>query len=180
MGLVGALLLARRLQVRAERERSDHATRSAALGALTEAVSDVDRFLFHGVRVKSLLGALAFLGFDVLVLWTAFLGVHAHPFPALGVVVMAYIIGAFGGSLPFIPAGLGAVGGIAGMLILYGIHHEAAVAAVVVYQAVGLVVPLVGGAIAYLALRRRLEPPASATEPVAPLPGSAQQRIGAD
>ena len=94
----------------------------------------------------------------MLVLWTAFLGIHAHPFPALGIVVMAYIIGAFGGSLPFIPAGVGAVSGIAGMLILYGIHHEAAVAAVVVYQAVGLLVPLVGGAIAYLALRRQLDP----------------------
>ena len=78
----------------------------------------MDRFLFHGVRIKSLLGALAFLGFDLLVLWTAFLGVHAHPFPALGIVVMAYIIGAVGGSLPFVPAGVGAVGGIAGMLIL--------------------------------------------------------------
>ncbi len=157
-GLVGALLLARRLAARAERERGAHAKRSAALKALTEAVADVDRFLFHGVRVKSLLGALAFLSFDVLVLWTAFLGIHAHPFPALGIVVMAYIIGAFGGSLPFIPAGVGAVSGIAGMLILYGIHHEAAVAAVVVYQAVGLLVPLVGGAIAYLALRRQLDP----------------------
>ncbi len=158
VGLVGALLLARRLQARAERERGVHAKRSATLKVLTEAVADVDRFLFHGVRVKSLLGALAFLGFDVLVLWTAFLGVHAHPFPALGIVVMAYIIGAFGGSLPFIPAGVGAAGGIAGMLILYGIHHEAAVAAVVVYQAVGLLVPLAGGAIAYLALRRHLDP----------------------
>ncbi|HTQ67688.1 MAG TPA: lysylphosphatidylglycerol synthase domain-containing protein [Solirubrobacteraceae bacterium] len=168
VGLVGALLLARRLQARSDRERGVHAKRSKALGTAAEAVSDVDRFLFHGVRLKSALGAVAFLLFDLLVLWTAFLGVHAHPFPALGIVVMAYIIGAFGGSLPFIPAGVGAVGGIAGMLILYGIHHDSAVAAVVVYQAVSLLVPLIGGAIAYLALRRHLDPLA-ATDGAGPL-----------
>jgi uncharacterized membrane protein YbhN (UPF0104 family) len=179
-GLVGALLLARRLQVRADREQGVHAKRSEALSTLSQAVSDVDRFLFHGVRVKSLLGALAFLGFDLLVLWTAFLGVHAHPFPALGVVVMAYIIGAFGGSLPFLPAGVGAVGGIAGMLILYGIHHDAAVAAVVVYQAVSLLVPLIGGAVAYLALRRHLDPLASPAGSPALLVNGAEERMGAD
>ncbi len=173
IGLAGALLLARRLQARADRERQIHAKRAEALGTLSESVKDVDRFLFHGVRVKSLLGALAFLGFDLLVLWTAFLGVHAHPFPALGIVVMAYIIGAFGGSLPFVPAGVGAVGGIAGMLILYGIHHDAAVAAVVVYQAVSLLVPLVGGAIAYVALRRHLDPLALTAAPADPSARSA-------
>ena len=178
VGLVGALLLARRLQVRADRERGVHATRSEALSTVSEAVSDVDRFLFHGVRLKSALGALVFLGFDLLVLWTAFLGVHAHPFPALGVVVMAYIIGAFGGSLPFIPAGVGAVGGIAGMLIVYGIHHDTAVAAVVVYQAVSLLVPLIGGGIAFLALRRHLDPLAIPPEGAAPLASSAQERAG--
>jgi len=156
VGLAGALLLARRLQLRADRERGVHTKRSETLGTVSEAVSDVDRFIFHGVRIKSLLGALAFLWFDLLVLWTAFVGVDAHPFPALGIVVMAYIIGAFGGSIPFLPAGVGAVGGIAGMLIVYGIHRNPAVAAVVVYQAVSLLVPLIGGAIAYLALRRHL------------------------
>ena len=70
-----------------------------------------------------MLGALAYLGLDVLVLWVAFLAVHAHPVPGFGVVVMAYIIGALGGSLP-LPAGVGAVGGIAGALILYGVGHD--------------------------------------------------------
>ena len=54
------------------------------------------------------------------------------------------------------------------MLILYGIHHDSAVAAVVVYQAVSLLVPLIGGAIAYLALRRHLDPLA-ATDGAGPL-----------
>jgi hypothetical protein len=72
-------------------------------------------------------------------------------------VVMAYIIGALGGSIP-LPAGIGAIGGIAGMLILFGVGRSPAVAAVLIYEAVGLVVPLIGGAVAYLLLRRAFGP----------------------
>ena len=68
---------------------------------------------------------------------------------------MAYIIGALGGSIP-LPANIGTVGGMVGMLILYGVAHATAVAAVLIYQAVGLLVPLVGGGVAYLLLRREL------------------------
>jgi uncharacterized membrane protein YbhN (UPF0104 family) len=42
------------------------------------------------------------------------------------------------------------------MLILYGVAHNAAVAAVLLYEAVGLIVPLIGGGIAYLFLKRSL------------------------
>jgi uncharacterized membrane protein YbhN (UPF0104 family) len=70
---------------------------------------------------------------------------------------MAYIIGALGGSIP-LPAGIGTVGGIAGMLILFGVGHSPAVAAVVLHQAIGLLVPVAGGAIAYAVVRRRLGP----------------------
>jgi uncharacterized membrane protein YbhN (UPF0104 family) len=37
-----------------------------------------------------------------------------------------------------------------------GVDHNAAVAAVVIYQAVGLLVPVSGAAIAYLLLRRQV------------------------
>jgi hypothetical protein len=70
---------------------------------------------------------------------------------------MAYIIGALGGSLP-LPAGLGAIGGIAGCLVLYGADANAAAAAAVLYGAIGLIVPFVGGVIAYLLLRREIAP----------------------
>ena len=102
-----------------------------------------------------MLGALVYLMFDVLVLWSAFLAVHAEPVPGFAVVIMAYIIGALGGSLP-LPAGIGTVGGILGVLVLYGVQHEVALAAVLLYQAIGLLVPLVGGGIAYAVLRRQL------------------------
>ncbi len=44
------------------------------------------------------------------------------------------------------------------MLVLYGVAHNAAVAAVLLHQAIGLLVPLTGGGIAYTILRRRLGP----------------------
>ena len=44
------------------------------------------------------------------------------------------------------------------MLILYGVAHNVALAAVLLHQAIALLVPLVGGAIAYTILRRRLGP----------------------
>ena len=44
------------------------------------------------------------------------------------------------------------------MLIIYGVGKQAAVAAVVLYGAVGLIVPLTGGSIAYLILRREFGP----------------------
>jgi uncharacterized membrane protein YbhN (UPF0104 family) len=42
------------------------------------------------------------------------------------------------------------------MLIVFGVAHNPAVAAVVIYQAVGLLVPAAGGAIAYVLLRHQL------------------------
>jgi hypothetical protein len=44
------------------------------------------------------------------------------------------------------------------MLILYGVAHNAAIAAVLLHQAIGLLVPLTGGGIAYTILRRRVGP----------------------
>ena len=68
------------------------------------------------------------------------------------------MIGALGGPLP-IPGSLGAVGGIAGMLIAYGVRpRDAAVGAILLHQAIGQLVPLVGGAIAYTIIRWHLGP----------------------
>jgi uncharacterized membrane protein YbhN (UPF0104 family) len=41
------------------------------------------------------------------------------------------------------------------MLIAYGLDANDAIAAVILYEAIGYIVPLVGGGIAYLFLRRR-------------------------
>ena len=150
-----ALIIARRATALSERLQSNHPKIANSLATLADAVDDTDRLLFHRGGAMSVFGALVYLWLDVLVLWSAFLAVHAHPAPSFAVVVMAYIIGALGGSIP-LPAGIGTIGGMVGMLILYGVSRDAAVAAVLLYQAVGFLVPVVGGGIAYIFLRRRL------------------------
>jgi len=157
LGIVAALLIARRATTLSERLQSNHPKIANSIATLADAVNDTDRLLFHRGGAKSVLGALAYLWLDVLVLWSAFLAIHTHPAPGFGVVLMAYIIGALGGSIP-LPAGIGTIGGMVGMFILYGVSHDAAVAAVLLYQAIGLLVPLIGGGIAYVFLRRRLGP----------------------
>jgi uncharacterized membrane protein YbhN (UPF0104 family) len=156
-GIAAVLLIARRARNHAGRPHAKHPKIASALTTLANAVDDTERILFHRGNWTSVLGVLAYLGFDVLVLWTAFLAIHAQPVPGFAIVIMAYIIGALGGSIP-LPASIGTIGGIAGMLILYGVAHNAAIAAVLLHQAIGLLVPLTGGGIAYAILRRRLGP----------------------
>jgi hypothetical protein len=141
---------------RTERLHGKHAKIAAAVTSLAAATGDA-RGLFHRRGAKSVLGAIVYLAFEMLVLWSAFLAIHAHPLPGFPIVAMAYIVGALGGSLP-LPASIGTIGGIAGMLIVYGVGHNPAVAAVLLHQAIGLFVPLTGGAIAYTILRRQLGP----------------------
>jgi uncharacterized membrane protein YbhN (UPF0104 family) len=155
-GAIGAaILIARRADRFAARLEPRRPRIAEGIGTVARAVEDTDSLLFGRGDWRSLGGALAYLFFDVLVLWTAFFALHAHGAPPFAPVLMAYIIGALGGSLP-LPAGLGAVGGIGGCLILYGAGHNVAVGAAVVYGAVGLVVPFVGGLAAYLLLTRQL------------------------
>jgi hypothetical protein len=156
-GIAAALLIAPRASSHAARLQAKHPKIASALTTLANAVDDTERLLVHRGSWTSVLGVLAYLGFDVLVLWTAFLAIHAHPVPGFAIVIMAYIIGALGGSIP-LPASIGTIGGIAGMLILYGVAHNAAIAAVLLHQAIGLLVPLTGGGIAYAILRRRVGP----------------------
>jgi uncharacterized membrane protein YbhN (UPF0104 family) len=156
IGIVAALLIARRASKYAERVEAKHPKIATSITTLADAVADT-RTLFHRGGWTSVLGAVFYFGFDLLVLWTAFFAIHAHPVPAFAVVVMADVIGALGGSLP-LPASIGTIGGIVGMLIVYGVDHNPAVAAVLLYQAIGLLVPLTGGGIAYMILRRDLGP----------------------
>jgi uncharacterized membrane protein YbhN (UPF0104 family) len=156
-GIALALLVAHRASRHATRLQAEHPKLAGAITTLADAVDDTERLLVHRGAWTSVIGVLAYLGFDVLVLWTAFLAVHANPIPGLPIVVMAYIIGALGGSIP-LPVSAGTVGGIAGMLIVYKVGHDAAIAAVLLHQAIGLLVPLPGGGIAYAVLRHRFGP----------------------
>lgn len=155
-GIAAALLIAPRAAGYAERLHGRHPKIGAGLTTLADAVDDTKLVLLHR-QWASVDGALAYLGFDVFILWSALHAIHTHPTPGFAVVLMAYIIGALGGSLP-LPASIGTIGGIAGMLIVYGVAHNPAVAAVLLHQAIGLLVPLAGGAIAYVIIRHTLGP----------------------
>jgi len=170
-GITAALLIASRAGTWAKRLEPKHAKIARAITTLAAAVEDTKRLLLHRGAWAPVLGVIAYLIFDVLVLWCAFLAVHANPVPGFPIVIMAYIIGALGGSIP-LPASAGTIGGIAGMLILYGVAHNASLAAVLLHQAIALLVPLTGGAIAYAILRHRFGPlrleAASAGQPQRP------------
>jgi uncharacterized membrane protein YbhN (UPF0104 family) len=166
-GVAAALIAAARIRRHGRPENPRHPKVATAIATLADSVEDTRRLLVHKSGWKAVAGALGYLFCDVLVLFTVFKAIHVHPAPTFGVVVMAYIIGALGGSIP-LPASVGSVGGMVGVLLLYGVERNGAVAAVLLYQAVGLLVPFVGGGIAYLLLRRQLKPPsATASVPIA-------------
>jgi uncharacterized membrane protein YbhN (UPF0104 family) len=157
IGIAAAVLIAPRAGSGAKRVQAKHPKIATAITTVGAAVQDTQRLLVHRDSWRTVLGVLAYLVFDVLVLFCAFLTVHANPVPAFPIVIMAYIIGALGGSIP-LPASAGTIGGIAGMLIVYGVAHSIAIAAVLLHQAISLLVPLIGGSIAYAILRRRFGP----------------------
>jgi uncharacterized membrane protein YbhN (UPF0104 family) len=99
-----------------------------------------------------LLGAAGFLLFDMAALWAA-CAATGHPLgvPAL---VIGYCIGYLATTIP-VPAGIGVLdSGLAASLVLYGMAPAASVGAVLVYHAIAIWVPGLGGLIAWLSTRR--------------------------
>jgi uncharacterized membrane protein YbhN (UPF0104 family) len=131
---------------RGSQQRSGFSARLArSVRALSDGITD------GGTLVRAadwkLVGALAYFAFDNAVLWAAF---HAYGrTPALGIVVMGYLVGSLASALP-LPAGVGVLdGGLIGALALYGAAPAAAGAAVLLYRAVSLSLPLLLGAIGW-------------------------------
>jgi len=155
IGIALALVVAGRADRLAARLEGKRPRIATAVTTLATAVGNTRDMLRHRDSTKIVLGAIAYLGFDMLVLQGAFVAIDAHPVPTFAVVSMCYLIGGLAGSIP-LPANLGAVGGMTAMLIVFGVGHNNAVAAVVLYQAIGFLVPLLGGAIAYLFLRHEI------------------------
>ena len=167
VGLALALFIARRAEHLAGRLAPRRPKIAKGVLTLATAVASTRRMLRRGGSTKIVLGAVVYLGFDMAVLQGAFIAIDAHPVPSFAVVSMCYLIGGLAGSIP-LPANLGAVTGMAGMLIVFGVNHDQAVAAVVLYQAIGYLVPLIGGGIAYLFLRREFGSMDGAEPEVAP------------
>ncbi len=99
-----------------------------------------------------LIGAAGFLGLDMAALWAA-CAATGHPL-GIEALVIAYCIGYLATSIP-VPAGLGVLdSGLAASLVLYGFSPAASVGAVLVYHAIAIWVPGLGGLIAWLPTRR--------------------------
>jgi uncharacterized membrane protein YbhN (UPF0104 family) len=103
-------------------------------------------------RDAGLLGAPAWWGFDIAVLWAMF-----HAFgspPPFTVILMAYFIGTLGNLLP-LPGGLGGVeGGMIGAFAAFGVGFNLSVLAVLSYRAISFWLPTFPGVVAYFQLRR--------------------------
>jgi hypothetical protein len=145
---------------RAGPERPRHALGRSLAGAgdgLREGIRAAEALL--DPRDWRLIGPVAYYGFDNAVLWAAFRA-FGHS-PPLGVLAMAYVIGQIGSLLP-VPGGVGGVeAGLIGTLVVYGTAPARAAAAVLVYRAISLAVPLALGAGA--CVRHRRIPAATAT-----------------
>jgi uncharacterized protein (TIRG00374 family) len=102
-----------------------------------------------------LLGAVAWWGFDIAVLWAC---LHAFGLsPPKGVIIMSYFLGMLGNTLP-LPGGIGGVdGGMIGALTAFGVSVEGAVVAVLAYRAFAFWLPTLPGAVAYLQLRKTVQ-----------------------
>jgi uncharacterized protein (TIRG00374 family) len=160
IGVVLVLLagrLAKRWGKRLERRGGELSrTKQALMKTLTaigEGVTQAVELLREG-NIVLILGLIAYLAFDVMIVWATFRALG--PAPPLAILWMAYLIGELGGLIP-VPGGIGGVeAGLVGTLALYGVSLASGVGAVLAYRAIALTVPAVLGGLAFIALRRTL------------------------
>jgi uncharacterized membrane protein YbhN (UPF0104 family) len=154
--IVGTLGLAAWARARLRGVDHDQSRRLVALAALSEGVDDAIAMIREpDWRVW---GAVGYWLFDNLVLLACFYAYGGSP--AVGAVVLGYLLGMLANIVP-IPGGLGAVeGGIFGMLILFGERPATLVlAAVLTYRAIALWIPTVIGTAAFWSVRSELGKP---------------------
>ena len=120
------------------------------LGRLASWVSAAEKTAF--TPNWRLLGAIGYLLFDIAVLWACLRAVGTNP-PLLALIV-GYQIGYLANLIP-IPGGLGVLeGGLLGALLLYGLPAAPTAAAVIMYHAIALWVPALGGTVGFARLRQ--------------------------
>jgi uncharacterized protein (TIRG00374 family) len=124
--------------------------------------------LLRSHSLGAIAGSFAYLAFDVAALGFGFAAVAGVP--ALGTLVLAYLIGQLGNLVP-LPGGIGGTeGALLAVFVLYGVNLTDAAAAVLVYRAFELTVPVLLGVPAFVLLRRRLareDEPARVCAPLA-------------
>jgi uncharacterized membrane protein YbhN (UPF0104 family) len=128
-----------------------------------------------------LLGSFGVMAFDVAVLGVCFRAFGYSP--AVGILVVAYLIGQLGGNIP-VPGGIGGLD--AGLIGVFALYHQplaATTAAVLAYHAIALWIPGLLGTVAFVKLRqtlRREAQPAAICMPLAePIDTAKLRTIGA-
>jgi len=161
LSIAVALLAGRaapRLHQRLERSERSRASRRSmfalkTLVALADGVREAVALL-READAWLIGGIVAYLVFDVMILWASFRAFGGAP--PLSIVWIAYLIGELGGLIP-VPGGLGGVdAGLVGTLALYNVPITSAASAVLAYRAIALWVPAVLGSLAFVSLRRTL------------------------
>jgi uncharacterized membrane protein YbhN (UPF0104 family) len=134
------------------RHRDSHAP-SGRLRTVSHALGGAVREALVLVRRPDgrLAGALAWWGFDMLVLWATFSAFGAPP--AAGVLVLGYFLGQVANTVPLPGA---ASGGMVGAFLALGMPAEVVLPAVLAYRAIAIWTPVPAGAAALAGLRRRV------------------------
>jgi uncharacterized membrane protein YbhN (UPF0104 family) len=156
----------------------------AASGGLRMKLRNVTLHVAAGVRgalflarrgEPGLLGAVAWWGFDIAVLWASF---HAFgAVPPVSVIIMGYFVGTLANTLP-LPGGVGGVdGGMIGAFLAFGVDPATAVLAVLSYRAIAFWLPTLPGLIAYFQLRHTMGEWKAEDEATEPEPLAAPGRI---
>ena len=142
---------------RSERRRVGRWTRRLAAAPRAVGAGTRGALALLRRREPGLLGAIAWWGFDVAVLWACFEAFGDAPEAA--VLVMGYFTGMIANTLP-LPGGVGAVeGGMIGAFIAFGVAGGLAIVAVLTYRVFAFWLPTVPGTIAFVQLRRSLHVP---------------------
>jgi uncharacterized protein (TIRG00374 family) len=159
--IVGSLLAGRSsagLHRRLDRIEANESSRRSTLVlktlvAVADGVNEAVALLREG-NAWLIGGILAYLVFDVMILWATFRAFGAAP--PLAILGMAYLIGELGGLIP-VPGGIGGVdAGLVGTFVLYNVPITVAASAVLAYRAIALWVPAILGSAAFVSLRRTL------------------------
>jgi uncharacterized membrane protein YbhN (UPF0104 family) len=144
-----------------KRVQALRASVTAIAGGVSEALA-----LLREANAILIAGLLAYLVFDVMILWATFHAIGTAPL--LGPLAMGYLIGELGGLIP-VPGGIGGIdAGLVGTLLLYHVPLTAAAGAVLAYRAIVLWVPATVGGGAFVLLRRTLRREADAISVCAP------------
>jgi uncharacterized protein (TIRG00374 family) len=161
LSIVAALLAGRtaaglRARLRRREEVGSSRRTTVALKTLVASADGVNEAvaLLRESNAWLIGGLIAYLAFDVMILWASFRAFGSAP--PLAILWIAYLIGELGGLIP-VPGGIGGIdAGLVGTFVLYHVSITSAASAVLAYRAIALWVPALLGSVAFVMLRRIL------------------------